>query len=427
MPAVRSALQALWMDNRFFNNRYERVVLFTQAEESLHPEIDHLIRFVRLPLLTVPEIRDQNIDYILDPIVRGGRGRPPRDRDSVCPEGRDLELARAAVGLPAQAIDDVLAASYLRHEDSGGYTPEAVAYVQDEKIETVNRAGLLAVHREPRLSLDDLKGLDNLREFCLRSLQPRPGRVSRAKGVVLLGPPGTGKTTFCQALGKAVGRKTAEFQVAKSMSKYVGETEGNVRRALETAGAMSPSILFIDEVDRGLAGGDGEGDGSGVMQHVMSILLPWLSDREDDVYVIASCNSVAALPPAFLRAGRFDATFMVDLPGPEARAGIWDLHRARYRIDPAAEKPADHGWTGAEIETCCSLADLHGTSPVEAARYVVPVCVSDADRIATLRSQAEGKYISASRPGFYRADDREIEEAAASGAKGRRGRGIGSN
>ena len=129
--------------------------------------------------------------------------------------------------------------------------------------------------------------------------------------------------------------------------------------------------------------------------------LTWLNDHKTDVFVVCTSNDIAKLPPEFTRAGRFDAVFFLDLPSAEQRERIWDIHASRYDVDAAQTRPETENWTGAEIESCCRLSVLLDEPLTEAAVDVVPVAVTAADKIESLRQWASGRVLDADRKGIY--------------------------
>ena len=158
------------------------------------------------------------------------------------------------------------------------------------------------------------------------------------------------------------------------MGGIVGDTERNTRQALRIADAMAPSILFLDEVEKGLSGvaSSGQTDG-GVSARLFGTFLTWLNDHVSDVFVIATCNDITKLPPEFARAERFDGCFFLDLPHETERRAIWNLYLGHFELDAAQRLPNDIGWTGAEIRACCRLAALLDLPLVAAAENIVPV------------------------------------------------------
>jgi SpoVK/Ycf46/Vps4 family AAA+-type ATPase len=229
--------------------------------------------------------------------------------------------------------------------------------------------------------------------------------------VLLLGVPGSGKSAFCKALGNETGRPTLLLDLGALMGSLVGATEANVRQALRVADAMSPAILFVDELEKSLSGVGSTGD-SGVSTRLFGTLLTWLSDHESDVFFVATSNDISKLPPEFARAERFDAVFFLDLPAGKDKEAIWHLYRQQFTIPAGQPRPADSDWTGAEIKSCCRLAALLDVPLAEAARHVVPVAVTAAESMDRLRSWASGRCLSASSTGLYRRPGEETAKAA---------------
>jgi SpoVK/Ycf46/Vps4 family AAA+-type ATPase len=218
--------------------------------------------------------------------------------------------------------------------------------------------------------------------------------------VLLLSPPGCGKSEFCKALGNETGRPTLILDVGALYGSLVGQTEQRVREALRIADASSPAILFVDECEKALAGAGGQADG-GVSTRLFGTLLTYLSDHTSDVFVVMTANDISKLPPEFVRAERFDAVFFLDLPGSAERDSIWPLYLKRYALEEKQRRPCDQDWTGAEIHACCRLAALLDVPLSEAAKNVVPVAVTAAESVQRLREWARGRCLDAARPGIY--------------------------
>jgi SpoVK/Ycf46/Vps4 family AAA+-type ATPase len=324
------------------------------------------------------------------------------------PTGQDLEaLLDAAAGLTRYEAEGAYSLSLVRE---GRLAPGVLWSVKSQQLKKTN---LVALHTGTE-RFDDLGGLEALKAFCLRALR-RPGAdACRPRGVLLLSPPGCGKSALCKALGNEVNRPTLRLDVGALMGSLVGETERNVRRALAIAEAMAPCVLFVDEIDKGLSGvaASGQTD-SGVSARLFGTLLTWLSDHESDVFVVATANDVSRVPPEFTRAERFDGVFFIDLPTRAHKDAIWKIHRTRFGIGEERARPDDELWTGAEISACCRLATLLDLPLTAAAQHVVPVAVSAAESLDRLRAWASGRCLAAERAGIYQFD-----------AKPRRRRGI---
>ncbi|MGB7160771.1 MAG: AAA family ATPase [Tepidisphaeraceae bacterium] len=312
------------------------------------------------------------------------------------PEGDDLrKLLDAASGLTRHEAEGAFSLSIVRE---GRLAP---ATIWELKSSALKKGGLLGLHRGGE-TFANLGGLEALKGFCLKALA-RANSRARARGVLLLGVPGTGKSAFAKALGNETGRPTLTLDVGALMGSLLGQTEQNVRHALRVADAMSPCVLFVDEIEKALAGAASSGTtDSGVSARLFGALLTWLSDHTSDVFFIGTSNDVSRLPPEFARAERFDGIFFLDLPSAEQRHAIWPIYLDRYGLSHTLERPpADGDWTGAEIASCCRLAALLDLTLIEAAEHVVPVAVTAAEQVQKLRGWASGRCLDASRGGIY--------------------------
>ncbi|HEY7328490.1 MAG TPA: AAA family ATPase [Gemmataceae bacterium] len=308
------------------------------------------------------------------------------------PQGEALErVLDAAVGLTRYEAEAAFALSLTRHN---AIRPDSV---WELKAQTLKKNNLLTLHRGSE-RFDTLGGLASLKDFCRRALQT--GKTVKPRGILLLGVPGTGKSCFARALGNEVGRPTLLLDIGALYGSLVGSTETNIRQALRIADAMSPSVLFVDELEKALSGVGGAGD-SGVATRLFGTFLTYLSDRTSDTFVIGTCNDISKLPPEFSRAERWDGIFFLDLPHSTDKDAIWTLYRRQFGIADGQARPDDTDWTGAEICSCCRLAALLDVPLTQAAHHVVPVAVTAAEAVERLRNWASGRCLSASYPGIY--------------------------
>ena len=316
--------------------------------------------------------------------------------DGELAEGRELEqVLDAASGLTRAEAESAFSLSLVRH---GQITPETI---WELKTQMLKKSGLLELYQGDAC-FDDLGGLDALKSFCKRALTRSSDQV-KAKGVMLLSPPGCGKSQICKALGNETGRPVILLDVGSLMGSLVGQTESRTRQALKIIDTMGPSVVCLDEVDKafGSATGGGNGD-SGVSSRMFGTFLTWLNDRESDSFVVCTANDVQSLPPEFARAERFDSVFFVDLPGDTERELIWNQYIKSYELDPDQAKPKDTSWTGAEIKACCRLSALLDVPLKQAAQNVVPVAHTARESIEGLRVWAGGRCIDAQRGGIYK-------------------------
>jgi hypothetical protein len=318
---------------------------------------------------------------------------------SELPEGAELvTVLDAAAGLTRMEAENAFSLSLVRH---GRITPDAVGEL---KTQTLRKSGSLELYR----GQDDFRqlgGLSSLKSFCQRAMQLRSPEASqqRPRGVLLLSPPGCGKSQFCKALGREVDRPVLILDVGSLMGSLVGQSEERTRQALRVIDAMAPCVLMIDEVEKAFADVNGSGD-SGVSSRMFGTFLSWLNDHESDVFVVCTANDVSKLPPEFGRSERFDAIFFLDLPQPDERDAIWQLYLNVFPLDHSQRRPDDTDWTGAEIKACCRLAALLDVTLLEAAMNVVPVAITASESVERLRTWASGRCLSAQQSGVYRRD-----------------------
>jgi hypothetical protein len=202
-------------------------------------------------------------------------------------------------------------------------------------------------------------GLSNLRAWLARKHQLsqadlRGTSLCPPRGVLLVGVPGCGKSLSAKAVAAEWGLPLYRLDFTSIHGKYLGESENRLREALDSADRVAPCILWIDEIEKGLAGRD---DGTGVPQRIIGQFLFWLQESHSRAFVVATANEVRSLPPELMRKGRFDELFFVDLPEPEERREIIELYYRRYvKAEPDPDLVAslvDHseGFAGSDIES----------------------------------------------------------------------------
>jgi hypothetical protein len=364
------------------NNRCFVVVLAPAVQ--IPPELDKLFTVIDHELPGHAQLED---------IARG-----IATQDGELPAGDDLaRVIEAAAGLTASEAENAYSLALVRH---GRLEPETLWELKSQQLK---KSGLVSIHRGTE-SFQQLGGLENLKAFCLRAMrrQSEAKAGNRPRGVLLLSPPGCGKSQFAKALGNETGRPTVVLDVGALLGSLVGQSESNVRAALKLADAMAPCVVFADELEKALAGATSSGQtDSGVTARVFGSLLTWLNDHESDVFFVGTCNDASKLPPEFARAERFDGVFFVDLPGRDQKDAIWGIYQNFYRLDAKQARPDDTNWTGAEIKSCCRLASLLDVPLVQAAQNVVPVAVTAGDKIEGSPQWASGRCLSADRAGVY--------------------------
>lgn len=299
----------------------------------------------------------------------------------------------AAVGLTRTQSENTFSLSIVKHKK---VTPSTI---WEMKAEELKKSGLMELYRGKE-TFADLGGLDHVKEFC-KSAVTTKSKVAQARGIVLLGVPGSGKSAFAKALGNEVGHPTISLDFGALLGGLVGESEANIRRAISIIDKMEPCIVYVDEIEKGLAGVESSGQtDSGVKAGMFGTLLTWLNYHTSNVFFIATANDITKLPPEFTRAERFDAVFFVDLPGANQKKIIWDLYLKRFEIKEQ-NLPNDENWTGAEIRSCCRLAALLDVPLAHAALNVVPVAVTAREKVTNLRNWATDRCLDSERVGRY--------------------------
>ena len=333
---------------------------------------------------------------------------PDRDQLKAIAEGIATEESELPSGVELQRILDA-ASGLTRAEAESAFSLSLVRHgklasdvIWELKSQALKKSGSLELYRGDA-SFENLGGLSTLKSFCKRALS-RSSEQVKPRGVMLLSPPGCGKSQFCKALGAETGRSVIILDVGALMGSLVGQTEQRTRQALRIIDAMSPAIVMLDEIDKAFAGvgGSNQSD-SGVSARMFGSFLSWLNDRESDTFVVCTANDVGKLPPEFARAERFDSIFFVDLPSREEKDLIWRQYIEHYGLDAEQAKPKDDVWTGAEIKAACRLSSLLDIPIKAAANNVVPVAATAAESIDRLRTWATGRCIDASKGGLYSA------------------------
>ena len=280
------------------------------------------------------------------------------------------------------------------------------------KFELLNKSGHLHFEYDTA-QFADVAGLSRLKHWigqrrAVFADAQLPRGLDPPKGVLLLGVQGCGKSLAAKAVAGGFGVPLMRLDFGTLYNKYHGETEKNLREALSAAEQLAPCVLWMDELEKGLASSGSSEDG-GVSRRVLGYFLTWLAERKGRVFVVATANAVHELPPELLRKGRFDEIFFVDLPGPDARMEIFRLHLRKRNIEPlrfalpALAEAAD-GFSGAEIEQAVvsSLYAAHAAGhELDQATLLAelqqtrPLSVLMAEQVSALREWARTRTVPA--------------------------------
>jgi len=324
-------------------------IILTGTDISIDEALRPHVATVHLPPPDVEEFRE-----LLMHILRDLNSRDVVEVDQT--EAETNRLLQNLRGLTLLEAEKILTKAII---EDGRLSPEDIHAVVEAKRELVEREGLLEYYPVEE-SLDEVADLATLKAW-LRKRQAIISTPERAaefglefpKGVLLLGVPGCGKSLCAKAVAMEWSLPLLKLDPSNLYNKYIGESERNFKRAIEAAERMAPVILWIDELEKAFAGA-GDQDG-GVTQRILGTFLSWLQDRRGDVFVVATANDVERLPAEFLRKGRFDEIFFVDLPDRQTREEIFRIHLAKRGQDVEAFSleqlgEASHGFSGSEIE-----------------------------------------------------------------------------
>ncbi len=358
----------------------------------LPAELDHEITRIDFALPGAAELGS-----VLTGIVESAKLASPEATE------RDAIL-HAALGLTTIEAENVFALSVV---ENGRLDP---AVISREKARALKRNGLIEVI-ETKPSLDAIGGLDNLKHWLgsrklAFSAEAREFGLPAPKGLLIVGIPGTGKSLTAKATATAFGIPLLRLDMGKVFGGIIGQSEANLRSVIQTAEAIAPCVLWIDEIEKGFSGtkSSGSTDG-GTTARVFGSFLSWMQEKDKPVFVVATANDVSKLPPEFVRKGRFDEMFFVDLPTPEDRRLIWSIVIGKYGrnaldFDIGSLVQGTDGLTGAEIDAAfieaLQTAFAAGRQPtardlMHAVTETVPLARQMEGEVSRLRQWAKGR------------------------------------
>ncbi|MBI5367444.1 MAG: AAA family ATPase [Planctomycetes bacterium] len=313
-------------------------------------------------------------------------------------------IVQATLGLTESQAANVFAKALVKDRR---FTADDLPVIISEKKQIIRQTGLLEYY-EQDAALTDVGGLDELKRWLLSRREAFTDRareygLPQPKGLLLLGVQGCGKSLTAKAIASTWRLPLLRLDVGAIFSSFIGQSEANMRRAIAAAEGLAPVILWLDEIEKGFSGlgGGGVSDG-GAANRVFGTFLTWLQEKTKPVFVVATSNKIASLPPEMLRKGRFDEIFFIDLPDLEERAQILTIHLKKRNRKPETcpvqeLARAMEGFIGAEIEAClisgmyASFAEsreVEGGDLFRAARETVSLSQTMREEVEALRSWA---------------------------------------
>ena len=377
----------------------ERTLVFVSARVQLAAELARMSARFDLSMPDADAIRK----LVKDEAQIWARQRG--ERATAAPDALDL-LCQHLAGM---CVDDARRLIRQALERDGSIDKDDIPHVLRFKHEAMAAGGLLSLELDTA-SFADVAGMKSLKRWLELRRGPFAGDaqamgLDRPKGVLLLGVQGGGKSLAAKAVAGVWGVPLLRLDFGTLYNKFFGETERNLRESLAAAETMAPCVLWIDEIEKGLASDTSGGTDGGVSRRVLGTLLTWMAERKSRVFLVATANDIEMLPPELVRKGRFDEIFFVDLPDATTREEIFGIHLRRRKLDPAKFELAPlvaqtEGFSGAEIEQAivAALYEAHAAGkPMDTALVAAeiartrPLSVTMAERIESLREWARDR------------------------------------
>lgn len=343
-PEVVSLLKYI-AERNMYNQDYNATIFIVSSMLKVPDELEDLITIFDVPLPNVSEIAEITRDFCVDLGIQ-----TPTDILD--------EISLSFKGLNEFQIKQIL---NLAYQDGGCLDLDDKQLILRQKEQLIKKAGLLEMIPVNE-SIDDIGGLENMKEW-LYNKEVVFNQLDKAikfgvdipKGIMIVGMPGCGKSLAAKATAKLFEIPLVRLDVGRLLGKYIGESEENMRRALRLSEAISPCVLWIDEIEKAFSGVGGSGGGSDVTTRLFGQFLTWMQEKENTVFIVATANDISKIPPEFLRKGRFDELFYVDFPNKEERRKILEIHLKKRNkwnkdLDLISVVQKTEGYNGADLE-----------------------------------------------------------------------------
>jgi ATP-dependent 26S proteasome regulatory subunit len=346
-PFITSAPVTRWLRDAIASFKgTEKIIVLMSPFQEVPIELEKDVVVLDFPLPDMGEL-DEVLSQHLEKIKNRRTTTEVREK-----------LLKAALGLTKDEAEKVYRKAYVK---ASKLTEEEVEIVLSEKKQLIRRNGILEYIEEDE-TINAVGGLEELKKWLKQrsnafTERARGYGLPQPKGMLILGVPGCGKSLIAKTTSRLWSLPLLRLDMGRVYDgSMVGRSEANLRNALKTAESISPAILFIDELDKAFAGGTGSADSDGgTSSRIFGSFLTWMQEKTSPVFVMATANRIERLPGEFLRKGRFDEIFFVDLPTPEERQDIFNIHLTKRRSDISRfdleqlAKVSD-GFSGAEIE-----------------------------------------------------------------------------
>jgi SpoVK/Ycf46/Vps4 family AAA+-type ATPase len=374
----------------------QKTIILMSPVQVIPVELEKDVVVLDFPL---PDM--QAIEEVLDQQLGQVRNK------KISPETRE-KLVRATLGLTQDEAEKVYRKAQVTN---GKLTESEVEIVLSEKQQLIRRNGILE-YIEDEENLESVGGLEELKHWLQQrsnafSQRARNYGLPQPKGMLILGVPGCGKSLIAKTTARLWSLPLIRLDMGRVYDgSTVGKSEANLRNALKVAESISPMILFIDELDKAFAGGAGSADSDGgTSSRIFGTFLTWMQEKKSPVFVMATANRIEKLPSEFLRKGRFDELFFVDLPNAEERRDIFQIHLRKRRpnletlerFDLEQLSKVSDGFSGAEIEQAVIAAMYEAFAQdreftqldiISAVKSTTPLSRTMTEQVAALRDWA---------------------------------------
>ncbi len=366
----------------------------------LPPGLEKSITPVDIPLPSPDELR-AILAQIVKPLQKAGKITADFDEQLI------EKIINASRGLTESEVENLYAKLVVNDK---AFDERDLPVVVAEKKKLIRKSGLLEYYDFSE-HIGSVGGLDRLKVWLEKrglafSRKARDFGLPEPKGLMLLGVQGCGKSLAAKVTATLWNLPLLKLDVGKIFDAYLGSSEKNIREAIKVAEALSPNILWMDEIDKAFSGmGSQHSADSGASARVFGTFLTWMQEKTVPVFVIATANNIRNLPPELLRKGRFDEIFFIDLPNAQERESIFKIHISKRKrrpesFDIALFTKKSESFTGAEIEQLIISGlyhafaegrDLHNDDILQEIEETVPLAVTYQESIAELRKWAEGR------------------------------------
>ncbi len=393
------------------NSPRPKSVVFLSPTIVLPSELQKDVTILDFDLPTIDEIKNL-LNEMIDMNKQGGRIIINLD------ESEKERLCKAALGLTLQEAENAFARAMV---EDGKMDIGDLEVILEEKCQVIKKTGILEFIKSD-LNMNDVGGLENLKRWVLKRNKSwldsaQKYNIPAPKGVLITGVPGCGKSLTAKAISAMWQLPLLRLDMGKIFSGIVGSSEENMRKAIKTAEAVAPSILWIDEIEKGFSSASGSSGDSGTSTRIFGTFLTWMQEKTKPVFVVATANNISSLPSELLRKGRFDEIFFVDLPTKNERKDIFRLHLKKRltneevckdvsMTDELLSELADltEGFVGAEIEQAVVSAlfeafseerGLQVSDLEKVIKNTVPLSVTQAEQIISIREWANVRAVAA--------------------------------